>query len=416
MWYTIIMKLKSLKLRESWTKGEVVLVRVDANVPLENGVVVAGADFRLQQLKPTIEWLRKQGARVVLIAHLGRPASRWSLVNGKWRFEQLDTPILSLEPVAQRLSAILGYEVPLLSDPVGTTDLINHIQSFAPGDVMCLENIRYYAGEETNEMNFSRTLASLGSVFVNDAFGVCHRRAASVAGVTQFLEHYAGLLLAEEVRRLSEVREKPDRPFVIILGGAKISSKIGLVWRMLQNANTVLVGGGIATTMWGALGYGVGGSLAEPDLYHEVSRALLVRRAAKLILPIDVMVRSKTTDAVRTMLVPLSAAPICNNDEEIIDSGPATNELFATTIMAHKLAVWNGTLGRAEDKRFRAGSQAVLEAMRLVPKTIIGGGETVMFAQAEQALGRFSFVSTGGGAMLEFLEGKILPGIEALRK
>ena len=411
----IDMKLKSLKQRE-WKKGEVVLLRVDANVPLENGAVAATADYRLRRLKPTIDFLRSIEARIVLITHLGRPESRWSLVNDVWSLTPADQESFTLEPVVERLSALLGADIPLLHDPIGTKELIDHIHSYAPSDVVCLENIRYYAGEEKNETNFARTLASVGSVFVNDAFGVCHRKAASVVGVTQFLESYAGFLLMEEVRRLGEVREKPERPFIAIVGGAKISTKMGLLSRLLQQANTVLVGGGLATTIWGALGYGVGGSLVEEDQYHEVNRALLQRYPAKLVLPIDVVVRSKTTDTVRVTSVPSAPTALCAGDEEIVDAGPATGELVKKIMNEHTLAVWNGTFGRAEDPRFRAGSKAILEALAPVSKTIVGGGETVMFVQEEKAAKQFSFVSTGGGAMLEFLEGKTLPGIEVLRK
>ena len=375
--------------------GKTAVVRVDFNVPMQAGRVAD--DTRIRAALPTLEHLRSHGARVVLLSHLGRP-------DGK-----VD-PKYSLEPVAQRLSELLGATVRFASDCIDASAR-DTVDALKAGDVALLENVRFHAEEETNDPTFARQLAALGDTFVNDAFGTAHRAHASTAGIADYLPAVAGLLMDKEVRYIGGALENPKRPFVAIVGGAKVSSKLAVLENLIDRVDKLLIGGGMANTFMKARGLEIGRSLLEPDLV-DTARGLL-ERGSKIVLPVDVIV---STDLKGEAPARTVAADAVAGDDIIADIGPETVNAFAAELAAAGTVLWNGPMGIFEDPRFSNGTFAVARAMAdSAATTIVGGGESVQAVEQTGLADKLSHVSTGGGASLELIEGKVLPGVAVLR-
>jgi phosphoglycerate kinase len=384
--------------RDAEVAGRRVLVRVDFNVPLADGEVAD--DTRIRAALPTIELLRERGAALVLCSHLGRPGGKRDAS-------------LSLRPVAQRLGELLGTEVKLANAVVGgDVDLI--AGALGPGDVMLLENLRFVAGETENDPKLAEALAQLAELYVNDAFGAAHRAHASTAGVAEHLPGYAGLLLEREVTELTRVVEAPERPLVVVLGGAKVSDKIGVIDRFLEVADSILIGGAMCFSFFRAQGIGTGNSLVEEEGVKLAEEAL--KRAEQsdcdLLLPVD-LVLGGSFDA-ETEVRESDGIEVPDGWMGL-DVGPRTAERFGEKIAAAGTVLWNGPMGAFELEPFAAGTRAVAEAVAEAPgTTVIGGGDSVA-ALVQFGLGEeVDWLSTGGGASLELLEGKKLPGVEAL--
>ncbi|HID64875.1 MAG TPA: phosphoglycerate kinase [Anaerolineae bacterium] len=375
-------------IRDIDVKGKRVLVRVDFNVPLDQGKVAD--DTRIRAALPTIQYLIEQEARIILMSHLGRP-------KGKVREE------LRLTPVAERLAELLDRPVAMAVDCVGEK-VETAVDRLRPGDVLLLENLRFHPGEEANDPEFASRLASLGEVYVNDAFGTAHRAHASTEGVARRLPAVAGFLMEKELNFLSKALESPGHPFVAILGGAKISDKIGVVDNLLGKVDALLVGGGMANTFLKAQGYEAGQSLVE-DESLPLARELLDKAGRKLVLPVDVVVADRFDAEAQSKVVSVEEVPA---EWRILDIGPATIERFAQELRTAKTVVWNGTMGVAEFPRFAAGTRAVIEMLaESQATTIVGGGDTAAAVHQAGMVEKMSHVSTGGGASLEMLEGKV---------
>jgi phosphoglycerate kinase len=382
-------------IRDIDVEGKRVLVRVDFNVPLDQGKVAD--DTRIRAALPTIQYLTEQGAKVILMSHLGRP-------KGKVKEE------LRLTPVAERLADLLDRPVAMAVDCVGE-EVETAVDRLRPGDVLLLENLRFHPGEEANDPGFVRRLASLGEVYVNDAFGTAHRAHASTEGVAHHLPAVAGFLMEKELNFLSKALERPEHPFVAILGGAKISDKIGVVDNLLGKVDTLLIGGGMANTFLKAQGHQVGQSLVEEESLP-LAQELLDKAGRKLVLPVDVVVADRFDAEAQSKIVSVEEVPA---DWRILDIGPATVERFAQELYTAKTVVWNGTMGVAEFPRFAAGTEGIIEMLAEgQATTIVGGGDTAAAVQQAGLAEKMTHVSTGGGASLELLEGKVLPGVAAL--
>ncbi len=387
-------------IRDVDVRGKRALVRVDFNVPLEGDRITD--DTRITAALPTIEALRRAGAAVVLMSHLGRPKGK-------------PDPRYSLAPVARHLGELLGASVPLLPDCVGP-EVERFVQGLEPGDVALLENLRFHAEEEANDPEFARQLAALGDLYVNDAFGTAHRAHASTEGVAGHLPAVAGLLMERELDALGRALEQPERPFVTILGGAKVSDKIGVIENLLGRVDALLIGGGMANTFLAAQGHPIGKSLAEPDK-AELAADLLRRaeeRNVTLALPVDVVVAPELTEDAPRRTVDATAVP---DDQAIYDIGPRTVERYHGLLGGAKTVVWNGPMGVFEVAPFAAGTRAIAEAVATCGAfTIVGGGDSVAALEQLGLADRISHVSTGGGATLELLEGQELPGVAALNE
>lgn len=386
--------------RDVEVAGRRVLVRVDFNVPLDEHGRVAD-DRRIQESLPTVRYLLEQGAVVVLMSHLGRPGGRV-------------VEELRMAPVGERLAQLLGRPVRVLPDCVGP-EVEAVVARLQPGEVALLENLRFHPGEEANDPDFAAALARLGDLYVNDAFGTAHRAHASTVGVAAHLPAVAGLLMEKEIRYLSRLLESPEHPFVAVLGGKKVSDKIGVLRNLLERVDAVLVGGGMAYTFLRSQGYRVGRSLVEEDKV-ELARELIERaraRGVQLWLPEDVVVAERPSPEVPRRVVPAGEIP---EGWMGLDIGPRTAERFAGVIQGARLVVWNGPMGVFELEPFAAGTRAVAEAVARCPgTTVVGGGDTAAAVERFGLLERFDHVSTGGGASLEFLEGRELPGIRVLQ-
>ncbi len=381
--------------------GRTVLVRVDFNVPLDGGTVAD--DLRLEESLPTVRRLRERGARTVLMSHLGRPKGK--VVED-----------LRLAPVAARFGELLGAPVQAASDTVGE-DARAKVAALADGDVLVLENLRFDPREEANDPEFAAALAGLGQAYVDDAFGAAHRAHASVVGVPERLDDVAAAdLLAREVGVLSRLLENPDRPFTAILGGAKVSDKLGVLDNLLGRVDRLLVGGAMCFTFIAASGVPVGASRVEQDRVDTV-RDLLARaeeRGVQVLLPVDVVVTREFAEDAETETVPVDAIP---PDAMGLDIGPETVERFAARITDAQTILWNGPMGVFEWERFAAGTEGVARAVAAAGGfSVVGGGDSAAAVRKLGLAGQVSHVSTGGGAALEFLEGTDLPGVAALRK
>jgi phosphoglycerate kinase len=372
---------------------------VDLNVPIENGRV--GEDTRIRAALPTVERCLKAGASVILASHLGRPKGK-------------PDPRFSLKPVATRLEELLGRPVPLLPDCVGP-EVSAAVAALKPGDVVLLENLRFHPEEEANDPEFARALASLADVYVDDAFAAAHRAHASIEGITHYLKPAAaGLLMQRELEALGRIFEKPERPMAAVLGGAKVSDKLALVEHLLSRVEIVLIGGGMAFTFLSALGYSVGRSLLESDRL-EAARTILARARSLGVtvrLPVDVVVASglDSTEGIRTVGVREIPADLMG-----LDLGPLTVAQFDTALKGSKTILWNGPMGVFEKAPFAAGTVGVARAVAGSGAfSVIGGGDTIAAVQLAGVSDRIGYISTAGGAFLEFLEGRTLPGVAAL--
>ena len=382
-------------------KGKKCLVRCDFNVPLKDGKITD--ENRLVGAMPTIKYLIDNGAKVILCSHLGKPKGE-------------PKPELSLAPVAKRLSEMLGKEVVFAADDnVVGENAKKAVSEMKDGDVVLLQNTRYRAEETKNEENFSKELASLAEIFVNDAFGTAHRAHCSTVGAGQFLEaRVCGYLIQKEIDFLGSAVENPERPFLAILGGAKVSSKLGVINNLLEKVDTLIIGGGMGYTFLKALGHEIGTSLVEEDKidYAKEMMAKAEAKGVKLLLPIDIVYASEFAENAEPHITEGRDIPAGNMG---LDIGPKTRELFAEAVKASKTIVWNGPMGVFEFENFANGTKAIAEAMaETAATTIIGGGDSAAAVNQMGFGDKMSHISTGGGASLEFLEGKELPGIAAL--
>jgi phosphoglycerate kinase len=379
--------------------GRRVFLRVDFNVPLTRAGEVA-EDSRIRGVLPTIDRARRAGARIALASHFGRPKGG-------------PDPRYSLRPVAVRLGQLVGVEVPLALDCVGPA-VEAQVRDLTPGGLLLLENLRFHAGEEANDPAFARALAALGDVYVNDAFAAAHRAHASTEGITRFLRPaVAGLLMKQELEALGRVLDAPARPLVAILGGAKVSDKLKLVESLLTKVDRLLIGGGMDFTFLKAQGREVGRSLLEPDLIPAAARlAEMARtRGVEIRLPVDSVV-ALSVEATAGEVVPVTAMPA---DRMGLDIGPRTVAAFGEAIRDGGTVVWNGPMGVFERAPFAAGTLGVARAVAEAPGlSVVGGGDTVAAVEQAGVARRIGYLSTGGGAFLEFLEGRTLPGVAAL--
>lgn len=380
--------------------GRRVLVRADLNVPLtEDGRV--GDDLRIRASLPTLERLLAAGASVVVASHLGRPKGA-------------PDPSSSLAPVAARLGELLGRDVAMASDVVGD-DARTRAATLAAGEVLVLENLRWEAGETAGDADFAAALAGLADVYVDDAFGAAHRAHASITGVPELLPAHAGLLLAREVAVLGGILTDPRRPFVAVLGGAKVSDKLGVVERLLERADVLAVGGAMAATFLVGEGLAVGASKHEADRAGDVARLVAAARArgVEVLLPVDLVVARAFAEDAPAEVVEASAIPV---DAMALDVGPRTVAAFVRAIATAGTVLWNGPLGVSEWEAFAGGTRAVAEAVAASPAlTVVGGGDSAAAVRRFGLDARIDHVSTGGGATLEFLEDGDLPGLVALR-
>lgn len=380
-------------------KGKKTLVRVDFNVPLEDGKITD--DTRIEAALPTIKYLIEEGARLILMSHLGRPKGK-----------AVDS--LRMDPVAKRLADILGQEVSKVDDCVGD-EVKKAVGGLQDGDVLLLENTRFHAEEKANDPEFAKELASIADVFVSDAFGAAHRAHASTVGVTEYIPSVAGFLMQRELNALGDVMENPENPFVAIMGGAKVSDKIGVIRNLMEKVDYLLVGGGIANTFLKASGYETGESLVEKDKL-DLAKELLKEAEEKnveIVLPIDVVVADKFDKNADSKVVDVDEIPA---DWQSLDSaGPETIAKYAEIIKNSRTVIWNGPLGVFEFDKFAKGTNAIAQALAdSNAKTIIGGGDSAAAIKKAGLEDKMTHISTGGGASLMFFEGKPLPGVEAL--
>ncbi|HEX3988522.1 MAG TPA: phosphoglycerate kinase [Verrucomicrobiae bacterium] len=415
--------MDKLTVQDLNVSGQRVLVRVDYNVPMEekDGKMVINDATRIQETLPTLRLLIEKGGKTILAAHLGRPKGKRE-------------PSMSLRPVAEKLSQLLGRPVAFAEDCVGEP-AEKAVAALKPGDILLLENVRYYDQEEANEPAFAEKLAKLADLYVNDAFGAAHRAHASTEGAPRIIAKRggkcaAGLLMQRELKFLGQELENPAKPFVVVLGGAKVSDKIKVIDRLLEKADTILIGGAMAYTFKLALGGKVGKSLSEPDK-QDVARAAIEKaktRGVQFLLPTDNIIGTPVdTGKVNKKGKPVFEIqnPRTNNEKDIpadsegLDIGPETAKRYSEIVLGAKTIMWNGPMGMFEDARFAEGTNAVARAVAEATahhgaKSIIGGGDSVKALNMAGLGDKVTFMSTGGGASLEFLEGRVLPGVAAL--
>ncbi len=380
--------------------GKKVLVRVDFNVPLDKEGQITD-DTRIRAALPTINYLLEQNARVILMSHLGRPKG-----------EPDDK--LRMDPVAARLQELLGRPVVKVDDCTGQEPR-DAVEAMGNGDVVLLENLRFHAGEKKNDQNFARQLAELGDIYVNDAFGTAHRAHASTQGVTNYLPGLAGFLLEKEISMLGKVLDNPERPYVAIVGGAKVSDKIGVLDNLIGKVDTLIIGGGMANTFLKARGYNMGKSLLEEDKVDTAKELIgkAENKGIELLLPVDLVVAPGTEPGSESKVVPADGVP---GDWMALDIGPETIKLFEKAVKKSATVVWNGPMGVFEMEPFAKGTVAIAGALaESGATTVVGGGDSASAVKKAGVTGAITHVSTGGGASLEFLEGKTLPGVASLQ-
>ena len=386
--------------KEADLKGKRVLIRVDFNVPVKNGVVTDAT--RIKAALPTINYILDNGASLVVMSHYGRPKGQ----------KNMD---FSMAPIRAEFEKLLGKPVKLAPDVIGE-EVEKEVKALKPGEVLLLENVRFYPDEEKNGEEFAKTLASYGDLYVNDAFGTAHRAHASTEGVSHFLPAYAGFLIEKEVKFMAPLLENPEHPFVAVIGGSKVSSKISVLESLVKTCDTIVIGGGMAYTFLKVLGHSVGTSLVEDD-YQETAKAFLAaaeKKGVKVILPVDHVCADKFDE---------NATPVAVDSVDIpeglmgLDIGPKTVALIVSEMKSAKNVVWNGPMGVFEFSAFAKGTEAVAKAIAESDAiSVVGGGDSVAAINKFGLASQISHVSTGGGASLEFLEGKVLPGIKALEK
>jgi phosphoglycerate kinase len=391
--------LKKKTVRDIDVAGKKVLVRVDFNVPLDPQSGAITDDTRIRSSLPTIRYLQDNKAKVILCSHLGRPKNK----------EQG----ASLAPVAQRLSQLVGREVKMATDCIGP-EVEKMVSVLNGGEILMLENLRFHPEEEKNDPAFAKALARLAEVFVNDAFGTAHRSHASTVGVTQYLPSVAGFLIEKELETMDKALNNPDRPFTALIGGAKISDKIGVLENILDKVDSLLIAGGMGSTFLKSLKYEVGQSLVEEEKIGLAQKLIdtAAEKGVHLLLPSDVVVANKFAAEAKFRTVSIKDVP---QGWYVMDIGPKTIKQFAAKLRKSRTVVWNGPVGVFEFPPFRTGTQAIAEVLAsMSATTIVGGGSTAEVVQEMGLVHKLTYVSTGGGASLKFLEGKPLPGVEAL--
>jgi len=391
--------MNKITIKDLDLKGKKVFIRVDFNVPIKDGAITD--DTRIRESLPTINYAIERGARIILASHLGRPKGK---ADEKY----------SLKPVSKHLSKLLGRDVKMAVDCIGP-EVLPLAQDLKDGEVLLLENLRFHKEEEANGEAFSKQLASLAELYVNDAFGTAHRAHASVAGITKFLpKAAAGFLMQKEIEYLGKVVSNPVKPFVLILGGAKVSDKIGVIENLINKIDALIIGGGMAYTFLKAQGFKVGKSLLEEDKINLASEIMKKAKAinVKLLLPRDNIIAKEPKDDSPAKVISGNDIP---DDYMGVDIGPETVASFKVPLKGAKMVVWNGPLGVFEIKKYSQGTLAIASAIaESGALSIVGGGDSVAAVKALRLEEKFSHLSTGGGASLEFLEGKKLPGLECL--
>lgn len=396
------MNMNKKTIKDVDLKGKKVFCRVDYNVPFDENMNITN-DTRIQATVPTVTYLLEQGAAVILACHIGRPSEA--------REDKFST-----KHILKRLSEVFKQDVKWAPDCVGP-EAEAAAADLKPGEILLLENLRYHKEEKKNDPEFAKQLAALADIAVNDAFGVSHRAHAANVGITQYLESVAGFLMEKEINFIGKTLEAPQRPFVAIIGGAKVSDKIGVISNMIDKVDTIIIGGGMAHTFDAAQGLPIGKSLCEKDKFEEALAQLdkAKKKGVKVVLPVDLTIADKFGADANTQIVDVDKVP---EDWEALDSGPKTSALYSEALAGAKTVIWNGPMGVFEFDAFAKGTLAVAKAVAEATKngatSIVGGGDSIAALKKTGLADQISHISTGGGATLEFLEGKVLPGIAAI--